>query len=127
MGKKSFKQEMSELRFAGLGVVLIVVVTAVFIFSGFVENPLDLSNQGIYFGALGVAALIIGLNLGHVHFRERRWWIYCDLLWISLAVLAVGRMLSPLEEHFARQELARAQWESRHAAVSLINDILLER
>ncbi len=44
MGKKSFKQEMSELRFAGLGVVLIVVATAVFIFSGFLENPLDLSR-----------------------------------------------------------------------------------
>lgn len=95
--KRSFLAGAWSLRPTLIILSVVAALALIGYATGYFEDALNFSKQAWTFGVAMVTFLIFGLNLGYLNSYKRNVWTFTDLLWISMTLFALSRMLAPVE------------------------------
>jgi hypothetical protein len=105
---KTIKEQFHDIWFGALCVVAALIYTAFCYNADYFKDVADFQFQANFFGFWALAALLFGLNVGYANPNAKLFWSLTDILWISMALLSLSRILGPVEQHVMKLKAENA-------------------
>jgi hypothetical protein len=103
--------------------LLFSVLLAIVYFKGGFDDALNFTSQKWVFAAAALFGLVGGLNIGYMNPTEKHFWAITDMIWLTMAVVSLSALLSPVENVLLKGDIRTAANVSEQKRKQIADDI----